>query len=312
MKVIFLGTPEFAVPVLQAIYASKHKVILAVTQPDRANARGRKVIFSPLKQEALRLGLPIAQYEKISDNVQELSTFAPDIMITAGYGQILSQQLIDMPKKGIINVHASLLPKYRGASPVQSALLAGEQVIGVTIMNTRFALDAGEIILQQELMLGGDENAGWCLQKLSYIGGDLAVAALDLIEQGKAVYKEQDERLVTFSKLIKKEEGKLDFQDTAQNIVNKVRAFTPNPSTFILTKIGRIKVLSCKAVQDNSDFVAGQIVSASVKDGLIIKCTQGAISLQEVQPQGGKAMNISAFINGKGAEFTIGEVIANG
>ncbi len=312
MKVIFAGTPEFAVPVLEAILASSHKVELVITQTDKVNVRGNKIRYSPLKEAAIRLGLPIAQYEKISNNTAELAAMRPDIIITAGYGQILSRQLLKVPKYGIINVHGSLLPKYRGASPVQSALLNGEKVIGVTIMNTRFALDAGEIILQQELTLQGNENAGQCLEKLAYIGGELAVKALDLIEQGKAVYKEQDESLATYCKLIKKEQGQLNFSNSAQAEVNKVRAFTPNPSAFVRSKLGRIKVVSSKVMPNNSNVGAGTILAASAKEGLIVKCAKDAIALRRVQPEGGKVMDIADFMRGRGAAFAVGENIVNG
>ncbi len=312
MNLVFIGTPEFAVPILKAILDSSHKVSLVVTQPDKANVRGNKIRYSPVKEMALSLGLPLAQYERISKNVAEIASLQPDIMLTAGYGQILSKELIAMPKYGIINVHGSLLPKYRGASPVQSALLNGEQVIGVTIMNTLFELDAGEIILQKELALKGDENAGECLQALSYIGAELAVVALDLIEQGKAIYKKQDESLATFCKPIKKEQGQLDFFNSALSEVNKIRAFTPNPSAFIHTKLGRIKVLASKAVPDKGNVNAGTIIKAGAKEGLTIKCAQDAIALLKVQPEGSKAMDIADFMRGKGSAFSVGELIVNG
>lgn len=309
MKVIFLGTPQFAVPVLQAILESSHKVILVVTQPDRANRRGNKIVYSPLKEKALQEQLPIAQYPKISSNVGDIAKLKPDIIVTAGYGQLLSQELIDTPKYGIINVHGSLLPKYRGASPVQSALLNGEKIIGVTIMNTQLALDAGEVILQQSLELNGDENASECLGQLAIIGGGLTVRALDLIEQGKAEYIEQDISKVTYSKLLKKEEGKLDFSDTAENLKNRVRAFTPNPSAYILTKIGRLKVIKSQSMADNSTAKCGEIIS--VKDGLVIKCGKDALALLEVQPENSKVMDIADFLRGKGSVFALGENIAN-
>jgi len=312
MKVIFAGTPEFAVPVLEAILASSHKVELVITQTDKVNVRGNKIRYSPLKEAAMRLGLPIAQYKKISNSTTEIAAMRPDIMITAGYGQILSRQLLKVPKYGIINVHGSLLPKYRGASPVQSALLNGEKVIGVTIMNTRFELDAGEIILQQELALQGNENAGECLEKLSYIGGELAVKALDLIEQGKAVYKEQDENLATYCKLIKKEQGQLNFLESAQAEVNKVRAFTPNPSAFVRSKLGRIKVVSSKVAPCDNNTASGIILAANAKEGLLIKCAKDAIALLQVQPEGSKVMDIADFMRGKGAAFAVGENIVNG
>jgi methionyl-tRNA formyltransferase len=311
MRVIFLGTPQFAVPVLQAILAGRHKVILAITQPDKANARGNKTVFSPLKVKALEEGIPLAQYERVSGNIDKIAPLSPDIMVTAGFGQLLSEELIALPKYGVINVHGSLLPKYRGASPVQSALLNGEKEIGVTIMNTRLALDAGEIILQQALTLSGEENAGECLDKLAIIGGELAVRALDLIEEGKAQYTPQDDSKATYCGQIKKEEGKLDFKQSAEVLKNKVRAFTPSPSAYIMTKIGRLKVLDCRAIQDSGAALPGSVMGKNPKEGLIIKCGEGALKLLKVQPEGGKAMSAADFLRGRGSALVIGENIAD-
>ena len=316
MRVIFLGTPEFAVPILEAINQSMHKVILVVTQQDKANARGNKIIFSPLKTQALELGLPIKQYEKIShDGVTDLTLLKPDIMVTAGYGQILSQEIIDIPKFGIINVHGSLLPKYRGASPVQTALINGEEKIGITIMNTEKSLDSGEIILQEELKLKGNENAEECLTLLSHIGAKLVVEALDLIEKGKAVYLKQDDNLATFCKLIQKKDGKIDFSLDSKTITNKVRGMNPSPSTYINTKLGRLKVIKCQDYLTeelkSDDYKNGEIVLCNPKDGLIIKCRYGFIKITYVQAENSKAMTIGDFIRGKGKALSIGENISN-
>ena len=316
MRVIFLGTPGFAVPIIEAINNSHHKIIMVITQPDKANSRGKKVMYSPLKTKAIDLNLPLAQYAKISlEGVSDIIELKPDIMVTAGYGQILSQELIDIPKYGIINVHGSLLPKYRGASPVQSALINGEETIGVTIMNTERSLDSGEIILQESIKLKGDENAAECLSLLSVIGARLVVKALDLIETGKATYTKQDAEDVTFCKLLDKKDGKLNFDEEANIIVNKVRGMTPSPSTFIPTKLGRLKVLKCEEYQDKkldyNQYSNGEIVMSNPRDGLVIKCSYGFVKITYVQAENSKAMSTEEYLRGKGAKLLVGENISN-
>lgn len=192
MNVIFLGTPEFSQVILERLVQSNHKIVGVVTQPDRANSRGNKVVFSKVKEYALSNNLPVFQYQNVSKEREELNNLNADIMVTAAYGQILRQNILDMCKHGVINVHASLLPKYRGSSPVQWALINGESHIGVTIMQTELGIDTGDIIISDTAKLKGTENSEEALQILSILGGNLVVQALDLIESGKASFTPQD------------------------------------------------------------------------------------------------------------------------
>lgn len=228
MKVIFLGTPEFAETILRAVCASRHRVVAVVTQPDKVNARGKKVVASPVKAAAEELGLPVYQFERISrDGVDVLRALNADIMVTAAYGQILSREILSLCPHGVINAHGSILPKYRGASPVQCALLNGEPETGITVMKTEYEVDSGDIILIKKITLRGHENCAEVMDMLAKAGGEAIVEALDSIEDGRAAFTPQDHSQATFCKKINKEDGKIDFSLDAGEIVNRVRAFTP-------------------------------------------------------------------------------------
>ena len=188
MKVIFMGTPDFAVPSLQAIYDAGHEIVGVVTQPDRARNRG-VISFSPVKQKALELGLKVFQYEKVRlEGTEELASLGADVAVTCAYGQILDRKLLDMTPCGVLNVHASLLPKYRGSSPIQWAVINGEKVTGITVMKTALGVDTGDILLQKEIEILPEETAGELFDRLSTVGGECIVEALDLVKDGKAEY----------------------------------------------------------------------------------------------------------------------------
>ncbi|MFA5450067.1 MAG: methionyl-tRNA formyltransferase [Clostridia bacterium] len=299
MNVIFLGTPKFAVAVLDAILASSHKVAAVVTQPDRVNARGGKIIFSPVKVLALEQGLPVLQFENISkEGADILRALGADIMVTAAYGQILSQQVLDICKHGVINCHASILPKYRGASPVQAALLNGDRETGVSIMQTVQAVDAGDVILIEKLTLSGEENAEECLAALSHLGGRAVVKALGAIADGSVVFSPQDQAQATFSKKLKKEDGKLNFNKNAEELNNIVRAFAPKPSAYLSSPHGALKVLRAAVIQGDFSGQNGEVLNSD-KNGFIIKCAKGVLSLLEVQGEGGKVMPFDAYLRGR-------------
>ena len=306
MKVIFLGTPDFAVSVLNAILHSEHEVVAVVTQPDRMNARGNKVIFSPVKEVALKENISLYQFEKISrDGLETLQAIDADIMVTAAYGQILSNEVLNMKKYGVINAHASLLPKYRGSSPVQWALINGEKEIGVTAMQTAYEVDSGAIINQMKIVLNGDENAEECLDALAKLGGESIIKALDDIEKGVATFTEQDYTQATHCRKLTKEDGKIDFNDTANNIVNKIRAFTPWPSAYCNTRFGRVKIIKAFVIEGEFTGANGEVLVAH-KSTLTIKCASGAIGIQILQAENSRAMDVQAFLNGKSIQ--VGEI----
>ena len=228
MKVVFLGTPDFGVPALQKIM-KYHTIVGCVCQPDKVGTRG-KTEFCAVKKFAMQNGLPLFQFEKISrDGVEALRQLAPDIMVTAAYGQILSQEIIDIAPHGIINIHGSLLPKLRGAAPIQYAVLMGLKQTGITILNTVRKVDAGEIILQKTLDIAPYETCGELFDRMAQLGSDAVVEALRQIENGCAVYTPQDENQATFCSKITAEQEKIDWNQSRENIINLVRALNPTP-----------------------------------------------------------------------------------
>lgn len=303
MKIIYLGTPDFAVKPLEKILSSKHNVVACVTQPDRVGSRGKKIITSPVKLLAQERGIEVLQFEKISSMtaVEQLKDLNADIMVTCAYGQILSDSVLTLTKNGVINIHASLLPKYRGSSPVQWALICGETQVGNTIMQTAKEVDSGDIILQRKINLKGEENTAEVLELLSKLGADMIVEALDLIEQGKAEFIKQDHSQASYFPMLKKEDGRMNFNKTALELANFVRGMNPWPSAFMSTKYGILKVKKAKAIYDEKydNAQIGQVVESHPKVGLIIKCVDGCLSLIRVQGENAKEMDIGNFLLGK-------------
>lgn len=299
MRVVFLGTPDFAVAPLKALVKSHHQVVAVVTQPDRANARGNKITVSPVKAAATDAGLPVYQFENISAEGEDvLRDFNADIMVTAAYGQILRQNILDIAPHGIINIHASLLPKYRGSSPVQTALINGEKEIGVTVMQTELSVDSGDIILQKKVALNGLENTADALSLLSDIGASAVTEALDAMENGTATFTPQDVKDVTFCAKLTKEGGKLDFSQGAECLVNLIRGYTPNPSAFCETDFGRLKILSAAVSDIDIGGENGEVIYAD-KKRLTVKCGVGAIDILILQRENARALPIEEFLRGK-------------
>lgn len=297
MRVVFLGTPDFGVNALREI-VKRHEVIAVVTQPDRARDRGKEVKACPVKLCAQELNLPVLQYERISrDGVEDLKSLKPDIMVTAAYGQILSDDVLNIAKHGIINIHASLLPKYRGAAPIQWAIINGEKTTGVTIMQTAHGVDTGDIILQKETEIGDKETSAELFDRLSVLGAECVVNALELIENGKATFTKQDESKATKCRMFTKADGKLNFKDTAENIINKTRAipcyFTIDSKTY--------KVFDIDKADDKAS-IAGTVVSGDKR--LLIACANGAVEINEIQAEGGKRMKTASYLLGH--KFTVG------
>lgn len=299
MRILFLGTPDFAVKALEKLIEVGYDVVGVVTQPDRRRNRG-DFSFSPVKQYATEKGIDVYQYESIrKEGVEEIKAIAPDVMITCAYGQIISRQILDIPKYGVLNIHASLLPKYRGSSPIQWCLINGENRTGVTIMKTALAVDSGDILLQKSLDVLPDENAGELFDRLAALGGEAIVEALRLVESGKAVYTPQNESLATHYPMISKEDGKIDWQNSARSIFNRMRGFTPWPSAYTyldgkLFKVIKSCVVDCPGELEGME--AGRVYAT--KNVAIVKCKEQALQLLCVQIEGKKAMEISTFLVG--------------
>lgn len=300
MKVIFLGTPEFAVPVLEEINNSSHQIVGVVCQMDKPSGRGNKMVAPPVKVKAQQLGIPVYQFNKIrTDGVNTLKSLNADIMVTAAYGQILSQEIIDICPNGIINVHGSLLPKYRGATPIQSCLINGEEKTGITIMKTDVGIDTGDIILTQECDINKDDTYETLSKKLSSIGASLCVNALNLIQNGKANFVKQNDAEATHTKMIKKEDTIINFNQTAKQIVNLVRGLNPNPVALFYINDQSFKVWSAKEVEHIGNEQNGTILQANSKKGFVIKCNGGAVEIVEMTAPNSKRMLAKAYLNGK-------------
>lgn len=306
MRVVFLGTPDFGVPALEKIMAY-HEVVGCVCQPDKVGTRG-KIEFCAVKKFALDHNLPLFQFEKISrDGVETLKSLEPDIMVTAAYGQILSQEVIDVAPHGIVNIHGSLLPKLRGAAPIQYAVLLGFEQTGITILNTVRKVDAGEIILQKSLEILPYETNGELFERMSQLGADAIVEALAQIENGTAVYTPQVEEEATFTGKITAEQEQIDWTKPTDEIINLVRALCPSPSAWTTVDGKRLKIFALRPCENQYEGVAGQVVECGKKT-LAVMCGDGkAVYIKDLQAENAKRMDIVSFLCGK--KIAVGTVL---
>jgi len=297
MRLVFLGTPAFAVPTLERLVAAGHQVLAVVTQPDRPSGRGQHSARSPVKEAALRLGLAVYQPERVRrpEAVEHLRALGAEAMVVVGYGQIIPQAIIDMTPRGIINVHASLLPKYRGAGPVQWAMINGETRTGVTTMQIDAGLDTGEMLLKAEAAIGPDENAVELGKRLSAMGADLLIETLEGLRRGTIQPQKQDPAAATYAPILKKEDGLIDWTQTAQAIHNRVRGLQPWPGAYTRFRGQALHIWKVGQAPRPAN-LPGRI--ASVKP-LIVGCGAGSLELLEVQLEGRKRMAAADFANGQ-------------
>lgn len=294
MRVVFLGTPEFAVPSLDALYEHA-EVVGAVCQPDRERDRKGRIIEGAVKRRAEELGIPVYQFEKIRrDGVETLRALAPDVMITCAYGQILSQEILDIAPLGVLNVHGSVLPKYRGSAPIQRALINGEKKTGVTIMKTDIGMDTGAILSMEELEINDDDYVGDLYEKLSCVGADLLIKTLDGYLSGEIIPVPQNDALATQAPPLKKEEAYLDFTRSAENVRNVIRGFGYGVCEF---RDEQLKIYRAEAIDVCGENTAGTVVTA-VKHDFIVACGSGALAISELQACGKKRMKTADFLNG--------------
>lgn len=297
MKVVFFGTPDFSVGCLSRLN-EEHQIVAVVTQPDRAGNRG-KVTFPPVKEEALRLGLPVMQFEKVRDQVNLILDLHADIGVTAAYGQILPQALLDAFPKGIINVHASLLPKYRGSSPIHWAIVNGERETGITIMQTAIGVDCGDILGVTKVKIEDDDTAETLFDKLSRVAPDILIETMQKIERGQITPLKQVEQLATHFPMLSKEMGKIDWTMSAEQIRNRIRGFYPWPCAWT-TLDGRVcKIISAQVLEGRG--AAGSVIRAD-KQGLTIACGKDALLLTRICVQGNKAMSSADYLRGHAVE----------
>lgn len=294
MKIVFAGSPQYAVPALEAL-EKKYGLAAVITQPDKPT--GRKQIPSPteVKACAQKLGLPVYDFPKIKEHVSEVKALGADILITCAYGQMLSQEILDCFPKGVWNLHASLLPKFRGASPIQSAILAGETHTGVTVMKTELAMDTGDILLVKRCEIG-NKTCGELSEELSLLSAQAAVEAVELLLSGQTQLLLQDEAKATYCKKINKEDGRIDFGNSAADICRLINAFNPQPKAYCYQN-GNILNLLC-AEQSDGEGEIGAVICAD-KRGITVKCGSGAVTVTRLQPAGGKSMRAADYVNGR-------------
>ena len=308
MKIVFMGTPDFSAVVFEKLN-SFYPISAVVTGVDKPV--GRKMVLTPcpLKVAALNAGVPVLQYEKVSrEGIEDIEALAPDLVITAAFGQILSDKFLSIPKYGVINVHASLLPLHRGASPIQSSMLAGDKVTGITIMKTVKEVDAGDMLLKKEIEIAPDDYADTLFDKMAVLGGEAIVEAVRLIESGEAVFTPQDHSKATHCVKISKAEGKINFDTTAQSLRNFVHAMNPWPSAYTFVNGKQLKVIDLDIVDDTSDKMPGTVLSADRKSGIVVKCSDKAVRLKLIQLEGkGKTDDLS-FLNGN-KDIVVGAVL---
>lgn len=301
IRVVFMGTPEFAVPSLDALNELDVEIVGVFTQPDRPAGRGKKLTACPVKQRALALGLPVFQFERLKaeEGVMTLRELMPDVAITAAFGQILTEELLSIPKLGTINVHASLLPRHRGSAPINWSILSGEDETGVTLMLTDAGIDTGDIIVSRATPIGELETAGELTERLSRMGAQLLYEALPEYLAGRISPIKQEEARATYEPMLKKSMGAIDWNHSAQIIANQVRGLNPWPCAFTEMPSGTLKILLSRPLPDDTDAACGTVITASPKAGLVIKCGEGALEILEMQAPGGKRMAPKAYLAGK-------------
>lgn len=300
MKIAFLGTPEFALPSLQMLVDEGHELAV-FTQPDRPKGRHGDLTPSPVKELAHRYGLPVYQFEKIRmpEGIAALKAFAPDLMVTAAFGQILSRENLDIPVHGCINVHGSLLPKYRGAAPVQWAVINGETVTGVTTMLTDVGLDTGDMLLKRETEIGPEETSGELMERLSFIGAELLRETIFALQNGTLAREKQNEAEATKCQLLKKEHGKADFTKTAREVHNLVRGVTPWPGAYAFLGGEPVKLHKTRLTGMPKKGAVGECAVASPEEGLFVNAADELVEILELQFAGGKRMEASAALRGR-------------
>lgn len=302
MKVIFMGTPDFAVPTFEAL-VKEHEVLAVVTQPDKPKGRGKKMVFPVIKEKALEQGITVYQPAKVRDSefVEILKSYSPDIMVVVAFGQILSEEVLNIPKYGCINVHGSILPQYRGAAPIQWSIINGEEYGGVTTMYMSKGLDSGDIILTAEEKIKNDDTYGSLYDRLSYIGANLLIKTLELIENGEAPRIVQDDAEATLAPMIKPETEHINWNNNSTEIVNLIKGLNPQPVAYTIYNDEKFKIWFAEKADGEYEGEIGEIVEVRKKD-FVVKAAKGAVAVKEIQAQGGKRMPADAYMRGHSIE----------
>jgi len=299
MRIIFMGTPDFSVGTFEALIAAGHDIVLAVTQPDKPKGRGGKMQYSPVKEKALQHGIPVFQPKKVREAkcIEKLRTYEADIMVVIAFGQILPKEILEMTRYGCVNVHASLLPKYRGAAPIQWAVINGESVSGVTTMQMDEGLDTGDMIMKTEVTLDDKETGGSLFDKLSEAGASLCVKTLEALEEGTAVFEKQGETTTEYARMLHKDMGSIDWKNDAQTIERLIRGLNPWPSAYTKWDGKVMKLWEADVVLQNSKHEPGTVVSVE-KDSFCVQTGDGLLKVRSLQIPGKKRMEADAFLRG--------------
>ena len=305
MRIVFMGTPDFAVGSLQALCESgKHEILAVVTQPDRPKGRGNKLLQTPVKEYALEQGLTVYQPQKVKtpEFVELLHELQPELIVVAAFGQFLSKEILELPKYGCINVHASLLPKYRGAAPIQYAIIKGEKESGVTIMQMDIGMDTGAMLDKVVVPIAENTTMGELHDALREQGAALLLQVIDKIATGTAVAEPQDDAQATYATLLDRSMEHIDWSKTAQEVHNLIRGFNPAPSTFTKLPNGkRLKIWGSKMTDKSSAAAAGTVIETG-KHSFFVACGEGVLEITEVQPESKKRMPAQVFLNGRGVQ----------
>ncbi|MDF2182499.1 methionyl-tRNA formyltransferase [Neptuniibacter sp. CAU 1671] len=306
LKIVFAGTPDFAASSLQALLDSRHEVIGVYTQPERPAGRGRTLTASPVKQLALQHSIPVYQPQTLKqpEDQQTLAALKPDLMVVVAYGLLLPQAVLDIPRLGCINVHASLLPRWRGAAPIHRAMLAGDSETGVTIMQMDAGLDTGAMLYKTHCPINPDETSGQLHDKLAQQGAEALVSCLDLIQQGTVVAEVQNDAEACYAEKLSKQEGQLNWSSSAAELDRKIRGLCPWPVAFFQYQEQTIRVWQAQPLTDQTG-IPGKILAAD-KSGIVVACGEGALRLQQLQLPGKKPMAVADILNARQDSFAPG------
>ncbi len=310
MKIVFMGTPDFAVPTLQALIREGHEVVAVVTNEDKPKNRGFEMQMPPVKTCAIGHGIFVMQPAKIKKNVEfihTLESFHADVFVIVAYGKILPVSVLNIPRFGCINVHGSLLPKYRGAAPIQWSIINGEKVVGVTTMQMDEGMDTGDILLKKEMTVLETDTAGVMHDKLSHVGAMLLIETLKGIEEGTIQPMKQDEAEASYTRMLEKKDGMIDWSKTSEKIFCFVRGMTPWPSAFTYLKDQTMKVFETKIENGTFNGICGQIIEISEEKGILVKTGDGALWVTKLQMQNKKQMDATEYLRGNKVE--IGEIL---
>ena len=301
MRIIFMGTPEFAVPTLKALIDSEDEIIAVVSQPDRHRGRGRKLAPTPTKLTAEEHDIPVLQPPKVKTEefLDELRELNPDVIVVAAYGKILPGELLEIPPHGCLNVHPSMLPKYRGASPINGALVSGDKVTGVTIMQLDEGMDTGDILLQREVPIEHDDTGVTLSKRLSALGAELMIETIKLLKDGALKPVKQDDALATHTQMLKKEDGLIDWNKSAPEIRNLIRGMLPWPGAYTYLGDKMLKIYSAEAAHMGG--APGEVLGSS-KEVLEVACGEGSLIVTELQIEGGKRLDAKSFLTGRNIE----------